>query len=64
MVEKGLMLGTALSPKIGYDAAAQIAKEAYKTGSTIRETAKLKTQLTDEELDQLLEPTIMTEPGL
>ncbi len=64
MVEKGLMLGTALSPKIGYDASAAIAKEAFKTGSTIRETAKAKTTLTDEELDQLLDPTTMTEPGL
>ncbi|MBI4213044.1 MAG: class II fumarate hydratase [Chloroflexi bacterium] len=64
MVEKGLMLGTALSPKIGYDAAAAIAKEAYKTGGTIRETARLKTSLTEAELNQLLDPTSMTEPGL
>ena len=37
MVEKGLMLGTALAPAIGYDAAAAIAKEAASTGQTIRE---------------------------
>ena len=64
MVEKGLMLGTALSPAIGYDAAAAIAKEAAATGRTIRETAKLKTELSDAELDRLLDPEAMTQPGL
>ena len=63
-VEKGLMLGTALSPAIGYDAAAAIAKEAAATGKTIREIAKLKTSLSDSELDHLLEPEAMTQPGL
>ena len=63
MVEKGLMLGTALSPAIGYDAAAEIAKEAAATGKTIRETAKLKTSLSDSELNDLLEPEAMTQPG-
>ena len=64
MVEKGLMLGTALSPAIGYDAAAAIAKEAAATGKTIREIARLKTGLSDSELDHLLEPEAMTQPGL
>ena len=64
MVEKGLMLGTGLSPAIGYDAAADIAKEAAATGKTIREVAKQKTNLTDAELDKLLDPAAMTEPGL
>lgn len=64
MVEKGLMLGTALSPSIGYDAAAQIAKEAYKSGRSIREVAKEKTALTDADLDRLLDAEAMTEPGL
>ena len=64
MVEKGLMLGTALSPAIGYDAAAAIAKEAAASGKTIREIAKLKSGLTDAELDQLLNPEDMTQPGL
>ena len=63
-VEKGLMLGTALSPAIGYDAAAAIAKEAAATGKTIREVAKLKTTLSDSELDRLLRPEAMTQPGL
>ena len=64
MVEKGLMLGTALSPAIGYDKAAEIAKEAAATGSTIRETARKKTDLGDDRLDELLDPVKMTEPGL
>ena len=41
MVEKGLMLGTALAPSIGYDAAAGIAKKAAETGQTIRDVARL-----------------------
>ena len=64
MVEKGLMLGTALAPAIGYDAAAAIAKEAAATGATIRQTAKAKTQLSDADLDALLNPETMTEPGV
>ena len=63
-VEKGLMLGTALSPAIGYDAAAAIAKEAASTGQTIRQVAKLRTELSDAELDQLLNPEDMTKPSL
>ena len=64
MVEKGLMLGTGLSPAIGYDAAAAIANEAAATGKTIREMAKLKTDLSDAELDRLLDPESMTQPGV
>ena len=64
MVEKGLMLGTALSPAIGYDRAAEIAKEAAATGSTIREMAREMAGLTDEQLDDLLDPVKMTEPSL
>ena len=64
MVERGLMLATALAPAIGYDAAAEIAKEAAKSGRTIREVAREKTQLSEEELDRLLDPEKMTEPGL
>ena len=64
MVEKGLMLGTALAPAIGYDAAASIAKEASAKGTTIREMAKEKTELSDAELDSLLKPEGMTEPGI
>ena len=64
MVEKGLMLGTALAPAIGYDAAAAIAKEAANTGQTIREVATLRTEITEEELNLLLNPEEMTKPSL
>lgn len=64
MVEKGLMLGTALAPAIGYDAAAAIAKEAASTGQTIREVAKLRTEITEGQLDELLNPEEMTKPSL
>jgi fumarate hydratase class II len=64
MVEKGLALCTALVPEVGYDVAAQISHEAYKTNSTVREVAKQKTKLSDEKLKELLDPFKMTEPGL
>jgi fumarate hydratase class II len=61
LVEQGLMLATALAPEIGYDAAADISKEAYKTGKTIREVARERTDLSEEELDRLLDARKMTE---
>src|SRR6202521_5529655 len=64
MVEQGLMLATALAPAIGYDAAAKIAKEALATGKTIRQVAREQTKLGPKELDRLLDPSRMTEPGL
>jgi len=64
MVERGLAICTALAPIIGYDAAADIAKEAHRTGKTIREVAREKTTLSQEELDRILDPANMTKPGL
>ena len=64
MVERGLAICTALAPVIGYDAAADISKTAYKTGQTVREVAREKTNLSEEELDRILDPASMTEPGL
>jgi fumarate hydratase class II len=64
MVERGLMLGTALTPAIGYDAAAAIAKQAAATGRTIREVAREETNLSDQELEELLNPADMTKPSL
>ena len=61
LVEKGLMLATALAPEIGYDRAAEISKEAYNKGRTIREVAREKTDLSEEELDRLLDARKMTE---
>jgi fumarate hydratase, class II len=63
LVEQGLMLATALAPVIGYDEAAKLAKEAYRSGRTIRELA-LERGLDASELDRLLDPAAMTEPGL
>ncbi|MGN6361513.1 MAG: aspartate ammonia-lyase, partial [Thermomicrobiales bacterium] len=64
MVERGLMTGTALAPRIGYDAAAKIAKEAAASGRTIREVARELTNLSEDELNELLDPAAMTEPGI
>ena len=64
MVERGLAICTSLAPVIGYDAAADISKVAYKTGKTVREVAREKTQLSDDELDRILDPASMTKPGL
>ena len=57
------MLVTALAPEIGYDAAAALAKEAYASGRTIRELAREKTVLSEQELDRILDPVNMVEPG-
>ena len=64
LVEQGLMLATALAPAIGYDAAARIAKEALTSGKTVREVARERTKLSPQELDRLLDPARMTEPGV
>jgi fumarate hydratase class II len=63
LVEQGLMLATALAPVIGYDEAAKLAKDAFKSGRTIRELA-IERGMDPTELDRLLDPAAMTEPGL
>jgi fumarate hydratase class II len=63
LVEQGLMLATALVPEIGYDAVATLAKDAFKSGRTIRELATERGIAADR-LDELLDPAAMTEPGL
>jgi fumarate hydratase class II len=64
MVERSLMMVTALVPKIGYDLAAQIAKEAWASGRTVREVALEREVLPAAELDQVLDPREMTEGGV
>jgi fumarate hydratase class II len=54
---------TSLAPKIGYDRAAEIAKESAKTGRTVREIAWEKRILPEQELQNALDPIKMTEPG-
>jgi len=61
-LERSLMLVTALKPKLGYDAAAKIAKTAHKNGTTLKEEA-LKTGLvTSEEFDKIVDPKDMIGP--
>ena len=61
LIEKSLMMCTALAPKIGYDASAKLAQEAYKTGMTVRQLATEKNLMPKEELDKLLDVRAMTE---
>ncbi|QJY48898.1 class II fumarate hydratase [Pseudonocardia broussonetiae] len=61
-VERSLMTVTALSPRIGYDAAAAVAAEARSTGRTIREVARERTGLGEDELLALLDPQRMVGP--
>jgi fumarate hydratase, class II len=63
LVEQGLMLATALAPVIGYDEAAKLAKEALRTGRTIRDLAAER-GIAPDRLDEVLDPARMTEPGL
>jgi fumarate hydratase class II len=63
MVERSLAMVTSLAPKIGYDKASEIAKEAHQTGRTVRELAVEKEVLPEEELERALDPWSMTEGG-
>jgi fumarate hydratase class II len=64
VVTQGLALATALAPVIGYDQAAEIAKEARRTGRTIAAVASERLDLPETKLQALLDPARMTEPGL
>ncbi len=64
LVEKSLAMCTALAPEIGYDAAASIAEEAYKTGQTVRQIATAKKILPPKRLREILDPLRMTKPGI
>jgi fumarate hydratase class II len=61
-LERSLMLVTALAPKIGYDAAAKIAKTAHKNGTTLKEEALKSGLVTAEEFDRLVRPEEMIHP--
>ena len=61
-LERSLMLVTALAPKIGYDAAAKIAKTAHKKGTTLREEAVGGGYVTAAEFDQIVDPKKMLGP--
>ncbi|TPW29791.1 class II fumarate hydratase [Martelella alba] len=61
-LERSLMLVTALAPKIGYDAAAKIAKTAHKNNTTLREEALATGLVTEAEYDELVRPELMIAP--
>jgi len=62
LLENSLMLVTALAPKIGYDNAAKIAKQAHKNGTSLKEEV-LKTKLISEkEYLKIMDPIKMTRP--
>ena len=63
VVMQGLAICTALAPIIGYDAAAGIAHTASETGETVMQVALRETDMTQEQLDEVLEPLSMTEPS-
>jgi fumarate hydratase, class II len=63
IVEQSLSLVTSLAPRIGYDRAAEIAREAYRTGRTIRELCRERQVLPPDELEQALDPWSQTEGG-
>jgi len=62
-LERGLMLVTALNTHIGYDKAAEIAKKAYKEGTSLREAALELGYLTDQQFDEWVRPQDMLEAG-
>jgi fumarate hydratase class II len=63
LMQRSLMLVTALAPKIGYDKAAEIAKTAHKNGTTLKEEAVRLGYVTAEEFDAIVRPEKMIGPG-
>ncbi len=63
LIEESLAMCTALAPEIGYEAAAKLAKDAYKSGKTVRAVAREQKVLPEKRLAELLDPWRMTEPG-
>jgi fumarate hydratase class II len=62
LIDQSLMMVTSLAPRIGYDKASALAKEAFKTGQTIRAICLEKGVLPEDELAEALDPRKMTEP--
>ena len=63
LMERSLMLVTALAPKIGYDNAAKVAKTAHARGTTLKEEALRLGFVSESEFDRLVQPDKMTHPG-
>ncbi len=64
LVEQSLAMVTTLAPVIGYDQAAEIAKDALNTGKTVREVARARKIVLDDELNAILDPWRATRPGM
>ena len=64
LVEHSVGVITALCPHIGYQKAAEIAKKAIKTGESIRSLVLAEKILTEEEMNEILNPVSMTKPGI
>lgn len=64
LVEKNPIMVTALNPIIGYDKAAKIAKRAYAENRRVKDVALEETDLTSEQLDHLLDPGELADPGI
>ncbi|MEO7650422.1 MAG: class II fumarate hydratase [Bryobacteraceae bacterium] len=60
LVERSLAMGTALAPIIGYDRAAELVKEAYTTGRTVRDVAGKKSGIPESQLKEILDPRRQT----
>jgi fumarate hydratase class II len=63
-VDRNPILVTALNPVIGYEKGAAVAKKAYAEGRPVKDVAREMTDLSDEELDRLLDPASLTEGGI
>ena len=62
LLDNSLMLVTALAPRIGYDKAAKIAKDAHKKGTTLKEEVIQSGTLSEKEYDKIMDPMLMTKP--
>ena len=63
LMQRSLMLVTALNPHIGYDNAAKVAKKAHADGTTLKEAAMELELLTSDEFDQWVRPQDMVRPA-
>ena len=62
LLDNSLMLVTALAPKIGYDKAAKIAKDAHRNGSSLKQEVVRSGTLNEKEYDKIMNPILMTKP--
>jgi fumarate hydratase class II len=63
LMERSLMLVTALTPHIGYDRAAEIAKRAHHDGSTLKQAALALGYVTEQDFERWVRPADMVHPS-